>query len=268
MRVCNNWYFLPFWFLVICLTWLCIARRTTGEYLHAANKRKLLVVSVGGVGTTYFMTTIASSLATWYAINDWRDFDGLKHACSSPKLWGKMIRGVCMESTSKICNSRGFGLPTHVIYLLGDPEAALFSHLGRGSAGVVYAHLHDIPRANVSMVAPWASAPNVDKALIGYMAATAALGEDAFGIRLHFESWKSCVGCPAGTRILFTSLARAAERPVELERFLEVPLNTLHFQFSPSLRTKTVAPLTGVARKIMQNLTALMLAADGSTLQT
>jgi hypothetical protein len=83
-------------------------------------KPRLVVVSLGGVGTTSLMEALRRSLrAINYDLNAIPDSDYLKHAPFSYITRNRMLRRP----------------PTGVIYLIGDPLMGIESHFRRGWAG-------------------------------------------------------------------------------------------------------------------------------------
>lgn len=88
-----------------------------GSVFDAVDLPRLLVVSVGGVGTTSLMGVLSTELGNARVeLNDINDGDGLKHAPFGPASRGAVV---------------AFD-PTVILYIIGDPVAALLSHFRRG----------------------------------------------------------------------------------------------------------------------------------------
>ena len=83
-------------------------------------QKRLLVISIGGVGTTALMQALRTSLrAIHYEMNAVPDADLLKHAPYSIMGRARVLRRS----------------PAAILYLIGNPLAALESHFRRGWAG-------------------------------------------------------------------------------------------------------------------------------------
>lgn len=83
-------------------------------------QKRLLVISIGGVGTTALMEALRASLrAIHYEMNAIPDADLLKHA-----PYGILGRTRVLRRS-----------PAAILYLIGNPIAALESHFRRGWAG-------------------------------------------------------------------------------------------------------------------------------------
>jgi hypothetical protein len=191
----------------------------------AARGRRLQIVSTGGVGTTELMQTMRPLLEPLgVELNDVNDIDGLKH----PWL-----------SECTLHRVRRFG-PTAIIYVLGDPAAAIYSHFRRGWAGSQMCRL--TPEAEVSLQDPELSSimtlngwpPSHKKRtaraesweMFTRWIASNPGAKDPFGIEAHALSWLHGAA-DLHAPVWFTTLADFAVTNSTVLGLLDLPPDVL-----------------------------------------
>jgi len=115
-------------------------------------KTELIVVSFGGVGTTFLI----EFLANYFKLNHPNDHDGLKHTHLPPISINKALK---------------------VLYIYGDPREAIISLFRRG--------YHSMHSKKMMRFIPNTKAIPEDWSLSDYLNS----GKDRFGFENHFNNW-------------------------------------------------------------------------------
>jgi hypothetical protein len=192
-------------------------------------QRRLLVISIGGVGTTPLMLALLDALAVPHinmTINSPVDKDGLKHVWVSAQALPKLLAFQ----------------PAAVLYLLGDPLPAIYSHFTRAWAGVqmckVAPNASVAVRANQNLMRLLRSYFFDSNDFVKYGGIVDEAGFDYFQTLEHAWSW--VVGAPhLGVPVLFATLETVLTHQAALLAFLQQPNATLPLLRMPLFRNSS-----------------------------
>ena len=213
---------------------------------RSPDERRLLIVSTGGVGTSTLISELMPALeghGIGIVLNDVNDSDGLKHAWLS-------------ECTLQ--RVRRFG-PTAILYVLGEPAAATYSHFRRGWAGAQACKL--AKDAEASLLAPGLGAALLLNAkpqsifrtsaasswadYVRWVDSQGPLWRDPMGFVEHARSWQ-LGAAELGAPIWFSSLADLVADAYPIPILLGFPSNATANRsrplFSLSLRKPSYSP--------------------------
>lgn len=219
-----------------------------------SSRPRLLVVSIGGIGTSSLMTILSTELGKMNVeMNDVNDGDGLKHAPFGPPSRGAVA---------------AFD-PTAILYILGNPAAGLLSHYRRGWADSQLCKLRPddsnaILAGDPSLRAAVVNCSGVDCFLqyanivaaraAAVTAAHGAPGEalDAFRVWEHAQSWVAAAAA-LHRPVIFASIETAVAVQGSLVRLLGLPPDA-----RPLARFEILRPTSRVPQdRIPPSFTAL-----------
>lgn len=232
----------------------------------------VLVVSAGGVGTTYIMAQLqagAASAARPLLLNNVQDQDKLKHTSLSGAYLAMLHRGQCTSHTEERsipfpCPHAFIAQPHRVVYLMSDPLLAVASIFRRRYATQLYQEFHPEEAVAATIRQPlWQRSSNYSD----YVAAVASAGRDLLGVSAHFDSWTQQLREAAlGRRVptLFVSAHRLMRNASVLEQFLGMPPGSVHLELRERVSTLQDEPPAYV--DVYARLRARMDALHGTAL--
>lgn len=217
---------------------------------------RLVVVSTGGVGTSYFMQELERRLEGRYRVNQPDDADELKHGLPIPSYWRLAYHAHdlrcnsdavgctldtydCTVPIEHTCEYRSY--PDRMIFLLPDnAAAAVKSHFIKRQTEMIFMKLrgfnHFNPKTadmvNVRIQTPQQAAAGEPGDIAwglsfdydDYVNAVMTHQRDLYGIGAHAFDWsQAVVPCP----LMTISLAYAVAHPQVLADFLGVPVDSV-----------------------------------------
>lgn len=204
------------------------------------NRTRLLVVSIGGVGTTSLMDTLKNALSPHGVdVNDVNNQDGLKHTSYS-----ELSRGAIAAFA-----------PSVVIYVLGNPAAAIASHFRRGWPGsqlcLVNPAAESIIGGNSELNATMDPPPKTNF-MTNYSLIVSDSGVDYFASFEHASSWLGAT--ELGLTVFFASLQTLISSQEAVSRLLNIkPASSSLFEFQVSPQSNSsyvpVCPSTSFSRR-------------------
>lgn len=231
-------------------------------------QRRLLVVSPGGVGTTYIMERLKQTLGDEWVLNSPGAVDMLKHGrptdeyvrmltqarCPAMEA-GKVVPGRApgMVPTTVPCPRKFVGMPHAVLYLFSDPLLAVRSHFRRGTVGSVLDQMHPAGRAAL----PLDGSLDYD----AYVDAVMRAGDDLFGFEQHLRAWLTAPMPSA--RMLFVDSFTLMRNTTLLEQLLLAPQGSLSGAFEAHARAASLADEPAAYLSIYRRLYDTLRVYDG-----
>ena len=201
-------------------TWLM--RRILSD--RRQSRSRLLVVSIGGIGTSSLMDTLRQRLTPLQVdLSDVNDRDGLKHT-----PYNLLSRGAVASFFPKL-----------VLYVLGHPASAIASHFRRGWPGsqlcLVNPEAEKLMASDRSLNSTMAPPEKVNY-LMNYTHLVDKSGIDYYDTYSHATSWLGAT--ELGFTVLYMTLPTLLKSQVQLAKLLQLD-NVAQPLFEFPLRNST-----------------------------
>lgn len=228
---------------------LLFGARSDANVRPSSAPRHLLVVSVGGSGSSYAMRKLGMLLqSSNYVLNDIHDRDTFKHGSPTTAYRDLLLHGTCRSqhrpatrsavrpSPSQggtqgriLCNHKFRGLPDRILYILPSPSAAatdasggfgtaVTSHFVHGRAPYMAAVL------NGASIDDVATAWGLSTTFSDFVRRSLDCECDLLGVVEHLSSWMSLRGWRP---IMFATPAFIGSHTAQVCSFLELPRSCL-----------------------------------------
>jgi hypothetical protein len=182
---------------------------------------RLLVISPGGVGTSFLMQHLRRlAVRSGKILNNMHDTDGLKHM-----LFNNLTE----------CKLQCFQ-PSAILYVFDHPAAVIHSHIRREWAAAQYTKLNGVPTA-------WRASSQELRWLVGcpanYSKQVIATQQDIFGVERHMMSW---VNASINVPMQFMTTQAAMQSSKELGSLFGIMPAHLQFLYDKWKPTRSYDP--------------------------